>query len=70
VLSRSPRRRRKILLLDPTFGHLLFEKVVSKLLVTRQNYTESDLIRAGFINVNMSRFGGHESIYVENQACS
>jgi hypothetical protein len=62
----SPHRRRKIILLGPhdrfNFGDLLFEKIVSKLLMTRKNYAESDLIRAGLLNVNMSRFGGHESI--------
>ena len=62
----SPHRRRKIILLGPhdrfNFGDLLFEKIVSKLLMTRKNYSESDLIRAGLLNVNMSQFGGHESI--------
>lgn len=64
--SNTASRRRKIILLGPhdrfNFGDLLFEKIVSKLLITQRNYTDEDFVRAGLVNVNMTRFGGHSSI--------
>lgn len=58
--------RRKIILLGPhdryNFGDLLFEKVVSRLLVERARYEASDLISTGVAAMNMSQFGGNPHI--------
>jgi len=59
---------RKLVLLGPhdryNFGDLLFEKVVSHLLVHRAGLPEENIIRAGLITTTyMKQFGGPEQIY-------
>lgn len=65
--SAASKDRRKVVLLGPhdrfNFGDLLFEKVVSKLLVDRAGYRPDDLIRAGIVTTDMSAFGGPSSIF-------
>lgn len=51
-------RPRRVVLMGPhdrfNFGDLLFEKVVSRLLIGRRGYRDEDLIRAGMVSVDMS----------------
>ena len=65
-------RRRRVILLGPhdryNFGDLLFEKIVTKLLIDRKGYHESDLVSAGLIDANMSAFGGNPSIVSRKRA--
>jgi hypothetical protein len=42
------------------FGDLLFEKVLSKLLIDRIGYDPRDILHGGVVSINMSDFGGQE----------
>ena len=44
------------------FGDLLFEKVVSHLLLHRAGFSPEQLIVAGLVDIDMSAFGGHPNI--------
>ncbi len=59
-------KRRKVVLLGPhdryNFGDLLFEKVLSNLLMTHNGYQDHEIIRAGIISTNMSAHGGYPNI--------
>ena len=65
-LPNARRPERKIVLLGPhdryNFGDLLFEKILSRLLVDRVGYHEDDIIRGGARTVDMSAYGGHSDI--------
>ena len=69
ILLPTKRRqpRRKVVLLGPhdrfNFGDLLFEKVVSTLLVDRVGYRPEEPIRAGIVTTDMSEFGGPSTIF-------
>lgn len=66
--EKVPRRpsRRRVILLGPhdryNFGDLLFEKVVSKLLLDRAGYLEEELLYGGVLSVDMSRHQGRSDI--------
>lgn len=72
----SPQRvrpiRRHVALIGPhdrfNFGDLLFEKVVSKLLVIRAGYSPEELVSVGMIPTNMSEYEGNPNIVSAKQA--
>ena len=61
---RPPRRR--VALVGPhdrfNFGDLLFEKVVTHLLLHRAGYQPTELLSVGMITTNMSAYGGNPHI--------
>lgn len=61
---RAPRRR--VALIGPhdryNFGDLLFEKVVTHLLVHRAQYLPAELVSVGMVTNNMSVFGGNPRV--------
>jgi len=44
------------------FGDLIFEKVVTKLLIERAGYFEEEILYGGMISVDMSKYGGRPDI--------
>ncbi len=50
------------------FGDLLTEKIVSKLLITKLDYRDDEIIRAATIPRNMTQYGGHDNIVSMMQA--
>jgi hypothetical protein len=54
---------RKIVLLGPhdryNFGDLIFTAVVTKLLVSRAQFSPDDILFGGMITVNMTKYGGY-----------
>lgn len=59
-------RNRKVVLLGPhdrfNFGDILFDKVVSKLLMTRAGYSSDEILRGGIISVDMTKYGGAPTV--------
>ena len=57
TLDKTNKLKRHVILLGPheryNFGDLLFEKVLSKLLMTKLGYEDHEIIRAGTIPINM-----------------
>ena len=62
--GRAPRRR--VALIGPhdrfNFGDLIFEKVVSHMLVHRAGYLPTELVSVGMVSTNMSAYGGNPNI--------
>lgn len=59
-------RSRNVILLGPqdryNFGDLLFTKVLVRLLQTRAYYVPEEILFAGIIDANMTKYGGEETI--------
>jgi len=72
TLDKTTMMKRHIVLLGPherfNFGDLLFEKVVSKLLLTRLGYKDHEIIRAATVPRNMTIHGGYDKIVSMKQA--
>jgi hypothetical protein len=67
ITPHTPRRTNgKVILFGPhdrfNFGDLLFEKVVSHLLIHRNGLDPKQLVVAGLVNRSMSTYGGHPNI--------
>eukprot|EP00551_Chaetoceros_affinis_P016493 CAMPEP_0203694654 /NCGR_PEP_ID=MMETSP0091-20130426/6323_1 /ASSEMBLY_ACC=CAM_ASM_001089 /TAXON_ID=426623 /ORGANISM="Chaetoceros affinis, Strain CCMP159" /LENGTH=457 /DNA_ID=CAMNT_0050566051 /DNA_START=60 /DNA_END=1433 /DNA_ORIENTATION=- len=71
-VTQVSRPKRYVILLGPherfNFGDLLFEKVVSKLLMTKLGYEDHEIIRAAPVPRNMTVHGGYEKIVSMKQA--
>lgn len=70
TIIRKPRRW--VALFGPhdryNFGDLLFEKVVSRLLIERAGYLPEELLSVGMIATNMSRYGGNPNVVSAKKA--
>ena len=67
ISANYPRsKRNKLFSFGPhdhyNFGDLIFEKVVTKLLIKRAGYQPDNILHGGIISINITKYGGNSHI--------